>query len=141
MAQRRSFLTTGVGLVAGALGGARAADAQTAVSADISVQQSDFLFWMADDVRANARQAAEAMTRVLDASPPEDPSAARRLYAAGGRELHQRFRADDFANRVAQARGALGRLRRRAFQGVDGGFRMLPNIPDGEYCIVCFDIL
>jgi hypothetical protein len=25
--------------------------------------------------------------------------------------------------------------------GVEGAFRMLPNLPDGEYCIAIFDLL
>jgi Protein of unknown function (DUF4019) len=96
---------------------------------------------MDDSARAAARQAAESMAASLDSRPAQLVDSAKRLYAAGARQLQGRFNADEFATRVAQGRGALGTLRHRAFQGVEGGFRMLPNLPDGEYCIAIFDLL
>ena len=139
MVNRRLFLALGGGVAAGALGWGPASQAQT--RAGSRIQQGDFLFWMDDAARAAARAVADAMQLALDAAPPKDPSAGRQLYAVGSPELRQRYGVDEFANRVAQTRSALGAVRRRAFQGVDGGFRMLPNLPDGEYCIVIYDLL
>lgn len=138
MVNRRLILALGGGVAAGALGWSSAARAQPRGGGGIA--QGDFLFWMDDAARAQARAAADAMLLMLDGAPPQDPAAARRLHAAGSSELRQRYKVDEFANRVAQTRGALGAVRQRAFQGVDGGFRMLPNLPDGEYCIVLYDL-
>jgi hypothetical protein len=137
MLTRRFFLLA-VGAAAFTHGGA--SFAQTAAAAH-GIEQGDFLFWMDDSARAAARQAAESMAASLDSPPAQLVDSAKRLYAAGARQLQGRFKADEFATRVAQGRGALGMLRHRAFQGVEGGFRMLPNLPDGEYCIAIFDLL
>jgi Protein of unknown function (DUF4019) len=135
MLTRRFFLFA-VGAAAVTHGGASLA--QTAAARGI--EQADFLFWMDDRARAAARQAADGMAAALDSRPEQLLESAKRLHAAVGRPVQARFKADEFAARVAQGRNGLGPLRGRALQGVEGGFRMLPNLPDGEYCIAIFDL-
>ena len=142
MLSRRTFWAMSSGVAATTMGILDVARAQTAKATGGKIHQGEFLFWMDSAARAEVRRVAEAIAYTLDSEPPDRPQPALRLYAMGAKELQQRYSANDFAQRVAQSRTALGgKVRSRVFQGVDGGFRMLPNLPDGEYCIAVFDLL
>lgn len=135
--RRTLFLSGGIGVALISSG----AVAQLKANAAAQKMQGDYLFWLDESLRALARQTAESIVAALDSNPQQRLEVVRRLYAAGSRELQERYRTDEFVARIAQMRNPLGTIRTRVFQGIDGGFRLLPNLPDGEYCIVIFDVL
>lgn len=134
MTDRRGFVLSS--LFAGLSISAIEASAQPATR---GINQSDYLFWLDDASRLLARQAAEQFAAALDARG-SDRATSEGLYAAGGRELQGRYTAEQFVQRISSTRAKLGPLQARAFQSVEGGFKMLPNLPEGEYAIVVFDV-
>lgn len=103
--------------------------------------QGDYLFWMDGDSRASAKAAAEAMVHSLEFDGENLLLAARALYLNADKAIRERFTIDGFADRLAEHRRIAGGIAKRSMQGIEGGFLTLPNLPNGRYCIVIFDLL
>ena len=85
-----------------------------------------------------ARSLATQVVADLDGNPL-DPRRVSGVYQRGAPALKDRSPEASFVSRLVKYREGKGRLRERAFQGVEGGFKFLPNYPDGQYSIVTFD--
>jgi hypothetical protein len=112
--------------------------AQTNVSSEPHRKQSDYIFFASEQDKAAARQAAEVVLGQLDNSRL-DGSRLSIIYQQSAKALKNRYTESDFANRLMATRTPLGTAKVRALEGVDGGFKRLPNLADGEYLIVIFD--
>lgn len=100
--------------------------------------QSEYLFWLSEHDRAMARDLALRLVAELDGTPLD----ARRVsgvYQRAAPALKERSTEATFVRRLMKSREGLGPPRERVLQGVEGGFKFLPNYPDGQYCIVTFD--
>ncbi|AMP69818.1 DUF4019 domain-containing protein [Ralstonia solanacearum] len=101
--------------------------------------QKEFLFWLDDRDRSAVRTAAEQILKEIDVGV-RDARYLQGLYQRAGSVTHARYPTGvAFSDRVASNRGSLGALKARSVQGVEGGFRMLPNLPGGEYVIAIYD--
>jgi len=103
-------------------------------------KQADYLFWLSERERAMARGLATQVAAELDGKPPH-PGRVSGIYQRGAPALRKRSPEAAFVSRLTKYREGKGRLRERAFQGVEGGFNFLPNYPDGQYSIVTFDTM
>ncbi|WKB56172.1 DUF4019 domain-containing protein [Eleftheria terrae] len=102
------------------------------------IDQLEYLFWLGDAERQEARRTAQSVLEELDAGPTNRQRLSG-VYHRAGAAHRKRYGETASIDRLVKGRGPLGRLRERVLQGVEGGFRMLPNYPDGEYVIVVFD--
>jgi len=107
-------------------------------AASTSANQSEYLFWLSERDRATAREMASLLSAELDATPL-DAGRISGVYQRGAPALRARSTEATFVRRLMKWREGLGPLRERVLQGVEGGFKFLPNHPDGQYCIVTFD--
>lgn len=130
----------GLGLLTTWAVASRRADAQSLPASMRGNDQSEYLFWLGTTERLEARLAAEALLNELDPAP-RDRSRLAGVYGRAGSAHRKRFTEAAFIDRIEKFRVPQGPVRERAFQGVEGGFRFLPNFPDGEYVIVVFDTL
>lgn len=107
-------------------------------SAGSSASQSDYLFWLSEHDRTMVHDLATQLVAELDATPL-DSRRFSGIYHRGAPALKARSTEATFVKRLMKAREGLGPLRDRVLQGVEGGFKFLPNYPDGQYSIVTFD--
>lgn len=115
---------------------ARAQEPQTKAAA----KQQDYLFWLGEQDRLALRVAAASVLLEFDGMPLD----ARRIagvYQRSSPVIRKKGAEGLFVNRVLKYREGLGGVRERASQSVEGGFRFLPNLPDGQYAIVAVDTL
>lgn len=104
-----------------------------------TMEQKEFLFWLDDRDRAAIRLISEQILKEIDVSI-RDASRLAGVYQRAGRVTHGRYPTGTaFSNRVLSNRRPLGAARARSAQGVEGGFRMLPNLSAGEYVIATYD--
>ncbi|MEB0141089.1 MULTISPECIES: DUF4019 domain-containing protein [unclassified Undibacterium] len=101
-------------------------------------EQSEFIFFVNETDRSAAQKKAEFLLSQLDTPPSVASQRIEAIYAQGAAALKTRYSGSAFNQRISTERGALGLVRERVFQGIDGGFKKLPNIPAGEYLIVVF---
>lgn len=133
---KRTFIRTM--LVAGVVAsGSRAAMAADALKS-ASSKQADYLFFVNDKEKTAAKEAAASIVAQLDTALG-DGAALVRIYDNASPTLKSRYSAGEFAKRMVIARASKGKLVERALEGLDGGFKKLPNMPEGEYLIVIFD--
>lgn len=103
-------------------------------------KQSEYLFWLSDVDRQKAREIASQIVNEFD-SQPFDIRRVSGVYQRGSPALKRKVSESSLVRRVQKYRADLGRVRERVFQGVEGGFRFLPGMPDGLYLIVTFDVI
>ncbi len=85
------------------------------------------------------RTVAEQILKEIDAGV-RDARYLQGVYQRAGGVTHARYsNGTAFSDRILSNRGSLGAVKARAVQGVEGGFRMLPNLPGGEYVIAIYD--
>lgn len=113
------------------------ARSQTTSSSLKGSSQSEFLFWIGEAERADAKKTAEFILSQLDATPM-DTRRLQILYGQGSTALTTRYSESTFSQRMMTTRAPLGVLKERVMLGIDGGYRKLPNINEGEYVIVNF---
>lgn len=103
-------------------------------------QQAEYLYFLPERDRTQAATAAQQLLAEFDTVPID----ARRLagvYQRAAPALRKLGSEAAFVERVTKYRAGLGARRERVLQGVEGGFRFLPSLPDGQYAIVVFDTL
>ncbi|MHA6830863.1 DUF4019 domain-containing protein [Ralstonia pseudosolanacearum] len=134
MKRRDAFrLAAGVSLV-----GMAGVGLPTARAAE-TMGQKEFLFWLDDRDRSAVRTVAEQILKEIDAGV-RDGRYLQGVYQRAGSVTHARYaNGTAFSERIVSNRGSLGAVKARAVQGVEGGFRMLPNLPEGEYVIAIYD--
>lgn len=113
---------------------ARAQQSPTATPA----KQQEYLFWLTERDRLSVREAAATVLAELDGIPL-DTRRISAVYQRSARALRKRSTEATFVNRLLKYRDGLGAPRERALQGVEGGFKFLPNYPNGQYSIATFD--
>lgn len=135
MQKRRNFVK--LAFVSTLAFGASQATSQPIVPSVKNLDQSEFLFWANDSERSAARKTAEFIVSQLDSTPLDAPRL-RGIYGQGSAALKERYSEADFIQRMLSTRAPLGNAKERVLHGIDGGFRKLPNIAEGEYLIVAF---
>jgi len=106
-----------------------------------SVEQEKYLFWLDRNNRISAQISADDIVSSLVSDGDKLLSAANILYKNADKSVRDRFSLTGFTNRIVEYRMAAGPIAQRSFQGVEGGFITLPNLPRGRYCIVIYDLL
>ena len=107
-------------------------------AAATSGQQGEYLYFLPEPDRTHAAAVAQQLLVEFDTVPID----ARRLagvYQRSAPAMRNQGSEAAFIERVSKYRAGLGARRERVLQGVEGGFRFLPNLPDGQYAIVVFD--
>lgn len=115
---------------------ARAQETQTKAAA----KQVDYLFWLGEQDRLSLKSAANSVLLELDGMPLD----ARRIagiYQRSALIARKKSTEAVFVNRILKYRDGLGAVRERASQSVEGGFKFLPNFPEGQFAIVAVDTM
>ena len=105
--------------------------------------QRDYLFWLSDDDRRTASASALSLLGKLDDmiySKFEEPRIAK-FYEDSSASVKTRYQPKEFFELISKYRKDFGERKDKAFQGTEGGFKLLPNFPDSKYAIITFDSL
>lgn len=105
-----------------------------------SAKQTEYLFWLPERDRMIAREVAIFLVLNLDATPL-DAVRLSGIYQRSAPALRKRYMESAFVNRIKKYRDGVGKPLDRVLQGVEGGFKFLPNFPDGQYAIVTYDTI
>lgn len=103
-----------------------------------AARQDDYIFWLDDRERRVACEYSDLILREIDATPL-DSRRIKGIYDRASQALRKKSTEASFVSRVMNYREGLGSVKDRVFQGVEGGFKFLPNYPDGHYCIAVYD--
>lgn len=113
---------------------------QPITTSEYRASQLDYIFFANERDRTEARTIAETFLTQLD-SAHLVKSEVNEIYSRSSELLKKRYSETAFMKRISLTRTPLGTPKTRVFEGIDGGFRRLPNLVDGEYLIVIFNTI
>lgn len=108
--------------------------------AEPTLKQAEYVFWLDERNRSAIEKSAVALAKNIDTNLAGSFRGVERFYREGSVHLKERYDLGQFESRLRTISRSRGQVVDRVFHGIDGGFRFLPNLNEGEYAIALFDV-